>query len=334
MNRMSVHDRDIKKWNRVHEIALEEEDILFLVYDAVENSIGAIAITDLSGDIIYTNKQFNELFQQEDESILNVPITDLFSLPAGTSLSDLIEEISAKSELLLHRSTEETFYAVVITSLVHNLKGNSSGHIFSLIDISKQKELEKEQQQLIAKLKETDLKLRITNSRLELVTLEDALTGLSNRRAFDIQYDLEWRRSVRENSDLTLLMIDVDNFKKYNDSYGHQQGDQCLTTIAHTFNEAHIGKRAGDVLARYGGEEFVIVLPHSSYSAGVELGQRIVDILKNKGLPHVHNCSGVVTVSIGVSTRSNGDSTSKETLLKRADEALYKAKQDGRCCVR
>jgi diguanylate cyclase (GGDEF)-like protein len=160
----------------------------------------------------------------------------------------------------------------------------------------------------------------------------DGLTGIANRRRLDEALGIEWRRAMRDRTPVSLLMIDVDHFKPYNDIYGHVSGDECLRTIAVTVGG--IIHRSADLLARYGGEEFVVVLPNTDSSGAEGLAEQIRSTVELLSIPHSGNTHGVVTVSIGCAThRPVHDSVFTE-LLRAADGALYQAKSAGRNCVK
>jgi diguanylate cyclase (GGDEF)-like protein len=178
-----------------------------------------------------------------------------------------------------------------------------------------------------AQLIDTQEKLIALNAELERLALQDALTGLANRRQFDLALASEFRRAARKHTSLALLMIDVDNFKRYNDEYGHPAGDRCLQAISGVI---HV-QRPGDLSARYGGEEFAILMPDTSLEGAVKVAQQIRDDVMARALPHSRNPGGVVTVSIGVATaRPNRGDTDPAGLLQSADAALYAAKAAGR----
>jgi len=168
----------------------------------------------------------------------------------------------------------------------------------------------------------------------ELVRLAgtDALTGLPNRRAFDERMDDEWRRGRRAGTPLSVLFIDVDYFKAYNDTYGHALGDDALATVAHSIATAV--RRPGDVPARYGGEEFVVLLPDTPLEGAQHIAEAIRQRVEACAIPHRASALGTVTVSIGCATASPPGLGSAYGLLGAADQQLYKAKAAGRDCVR
>ncbi|HEY5717602.1 MAG TPA: diguanylate cyclase [Motiliproteus sp.] len=165
------------------------------------------------------------------------------------------------------------------------------------------------------------------NQKLDQLSLTDPLTGIPNRRDFDQCLKREWQRALRERQPLTLVMLDIDYFKAYNDHLGHPQGDLCLQMIARTLQQ--LGQRSVDLVARYGGEEFALILPNTQ---GVEQQiERIRSAVEALNIPHPHSQIGAwVTASIGYCTALPHPQLTAEQLLQAADNALYKAKAGGR----
>jgi diguanylate cyclase (GGDEF)-like protein len=158
--------------------------------------------------------------------------------------------------------------------------------------------------------------------------VRDHLTSLANRRAFDKQIAREWQRALRDRLNLSLLMIDVDRFKLYNDHYGHPAGDECLRKVASILAQSAL--RATDLVARYGGEEFAIILPGASANMASLLAERIRQSVAEAALPHASDPQGIVTISAGVATLQPSNDIETTTLIERADRALYEAKNRGR----
>jgi diguanylate cyclase (GGDEF)-like protein len=162
---------------------------------------------------------------------------------------------------------------------------------------------------------------------LENLSTTDGLTGISNRRRFDEFLEREWRRSMRECSELSLLLIDIDYFKEFNDRYGHLMGDDCLRQVAAALERTV--RRAGDLVARYGGDEFACVLPGTGGERAVKVAQKIVDEIARLNIPHAGStAAGHVTVSIGAAAAEKGRECAD--LVRAADRLLYAAKQQGR----
>jgi diguanylate cyclase (GGDEF)-like protein len=160
------------------------------------------------------------------------------------------------------------------------------------------------------------------------LAFRDGLTGLANRRSFDETFDREWRRTARDGAAISVLMMDVDWFKSFNDTYGHQRGDDVLRTIAECAKKAV--NRPGDLVARYGGEEFVVLLPATEAPVAFAMADRIRRAVDALQIVNVGNASGKVTISIGVASVFAGRDDRPSTLMSAADAALYAAKNSGR----
>ena len=178
-------------------------------------------------------------------------------------------------------------------------------------------------------LSESRHKLLDMNRVLQRLSHVDGLTGLSNRRYLDEYLDMEWRRSARELSEFALLMVDVDNFKKYNDGFGHLAGDEVLKRVAQAVRDSL--HRPADLAARFGGEEFVVVLPGTDANGARTVGERICRRVAALGVPHGTPGAGLtVTVSIGGASVMPARGLHSSELLAAADAALYEAKHDGK----
>jgi diguanylate cyclase (GGDEF)-like protein/PAS domain S-box-containing protein len=166
-------------------------------------------------------------------------------------------------------------------------------------------------------------------AELERLATRDGLTSVANRRCFDQTLNIEWRRATRESRTLSLLMIDVDYFKYYNDSYGHQGGDECLRRVAAAMSS--VVMRSSDAVARYGGEEFVILLPATDPEGACLVAERIRAAVEKLAMPHAKSeVADHVTVSIGVASIIVTTEGLPTQLIGFADEALYRAKHEGR----
>jgi diguanylate cyclase (GGDEF)-like protein len=184
---------------------------------------------------------------------------------------------------------------------------------------------------MAAQLSQRERELVATNDRLTVMASIDMLSGLANRRGFQSRLDFEWLKAQQFNSELALLMIDVDHFKLYNDTYGHPEGDTCLTRIG----EALAGIAAGTMgfAGRYGGEEFCLLLPNTSAQKALEIGETVRATVQDLGLPHATSSHRTVTVSVGVAATLPSDAQTPGDLIEAADAALYAAKHRGRNAV-
>jgi diguanylate cyclase (GGDEF)-like protein len=178
------------------------------------------------------------------------------------------------------------------------------------------------------KVAERTVALEAANQRLEMLAITDGLTGLANRRHFNEVLEVEWKRALRSGSSIGLAMIDIDQFKLYNDHYGHLGGDECLKRVAACIKA---GQRVvGDLAARYGGEEFVLVLPGTdlagAYTVAERLRRRVAKLLE----PHATSLHGMVTISVGITAFVPSEDATAAQHLEVADTALYEAKHHGR----
>ena len=171
--------------------------------------------------------------------------------------------------------------------------------------------------------------LELANEKLQILSRIDDLTRISNRRNFNEVFRDEYKRAARMQKPISLIMIDIDFFKLYNDFYGHILGDECLIDVAQAISNE--SKRTGDFAARYGGEEFVVLLPNTDLDGAKEVGNRIISAVASLDIPNnASPISSKVTISCGVVTMTSFEGSDYITLLKRADKALYKAKESGR----
>ena len=176
------------------------------------------------------------------------------------------------------------------------------------------------------------IKQGLLYQQLSQLAILDSLTQTYNRRYFDQQLDLEWRRLGRSSLPLSLIMCDIDCFKIYNDTYGHQQGDECLQQVAQAI--ATVIKRPGDILARYGGEEFVVILPNTPQPGAIKVAESMRVAVKKLNIPHLNSSvDSVVTISLGVASTVPNREDNPHLLTKATDLALYQAKKRGRDCL-
>jgi diguanylate cyclase (GGDEF)-like protein/PAS domain S-box-containing protein len=207
---------------------------------------------------------------------------------------------------------------VWIRDVVHVVR-NPDGEVDSLIgfmfDISERKRAEEEVLEL--------------HKRLEMLSLTDGLTGIANRRMFDQRFETEWKDARRSRKPLSLVALDIDFFKQFNDGYGHLQGDECLQRIAQALKA--IARRPRDLAARFGGEEFILLLPHTPADAALEIARACVQSLRDLRIPHAHSkAGGTVTASLGVGTTVVEPDADAIDFLDAVDRALYAAKAAGR----
>jgi len=179
---------------------------------------------------------------------------------------------------------------------------------------------------------ENHLSLKKQRDLMRSIALTDGLTGVPNRRKFDEAFHIQWLQCTRDKEPLSLIMLDIDYFKRFNDRYGHVKGDECLRKVARTAKA--VLKRPIDLFARYGGEEFVCLLPDTQLDGALHLAQMMVDIIRELNIENLDSdIDQVVTISAGVSSIVPSAIVEPEELIQAADAQLYKAKQNGRSQV-
>jgi two-component system chemotaxis family response regulator WspR len=179
-----------------------------------------------------------------------------------------------------------------------------------------------------AELLERTAQLEVANSALEVMATVDPVTGLANRRRFDVFFQQEWQRSRRSQQPLSLLMIDIDHFKAFNDRYGHQRGDECIQAVAGVLRAA--AHRPADLACRYGGEEFSVVLAETGATGAFSVAETIRRAVEALQIQNPDAPLGLITVSIGAGTRSGEEYGRAAELITACDRALYEAKNSGR----
>ncbi|EGP09413.1 hypothetical protein CSIRO_0951 [Bradyrhizobiaceae bacterium SG-6C] len=184
---------------------------------------------------------------------------------------------------------------------------------------------------MASQLSEREREMTAANDRLTVIASHDLVSGLANRRGFQSRLEFEWMKALQSNAQLSVLMIDVDHFKLFNDTYGHPEGDACLKRIGQTL--ADLSNSCDGFAARYGGEEFCLLLPGGDSADAVRAGEQVRAAVEGLAIPHRTSPGRTVTVSIGTATVTPGDAQPEDDLIEAADAALYAAKRQGRNMV-
>ncbi len=286
-----------------------------------------ITIADLSGRIIMVSMAATKIFGYALEEAPGMSVMD-FIVPedherAQANIVRMIREnYHGPNEYRAIRKDRSRFDIEVNNALIRDQQGKPVRMVLIVRDITSRKKAERQIQELVQQLK-IERDLYHSNS------LTDSLTGLANRRYFDNALRAEFARHQRLGSQLSLIMMDVDYFKKYNDHYGHLAGDECLRELARTLKS--VGARAQDIVARYGGEEFAVILPDTDDQGALVLAERIRESVLMLGLPHTESdISEFVTISLGIASVADRHLTDGAQLVALADQAMYKAKNSGR----
>ena len=283
-----------------------------------ENSVDIICRAGLDYGLKYVSPScFRILGWTQEEMILAPPLSLMLPEDAPAIEEAVARNVNSGTPFsfvtlrMLRKDGSAVWIEVTSRQVFDDVTGDLKEYVTVLRDISERKAFEE---------------------KLEAEALTDSLTGLANRRSFDNTLGREWKRTLREGSQLSLLMIDIDNFKSVNDMYGHQVGDDYLRAISAAMCAT---VRAPDTVARYGGEEFAVILPTVDSRGAVQTAERVRAAIGDLQLTHEGNMEGegLVTGSIGAATalaRQGGTIKMPESLLLAADTALYKAKQGGR----
>ncbi len=285
-----------------------------------ENSRDAIIISDFNGRTSYISPSIRNLGGWSPEEIDRQEPLALVHPDDLENIKDALRELheSIDSTVIeLRLRTRKGDYIWVECSM-RIYRDPATGKRAGILNLVRN----------IVERKRAAQELQAAYNAVEALAVVDALTGLANRRRFDAYLTAEWRREMRDAKPLSLLMLDADFFKSYNDAYGHVRGDSCLKQIAEACMD--VVARPGDLVARYGGEEFAIILPETDNAGAVQVGTEICEALCARKLKHASNPAGFVTISIGCATIVPQRGRHANDLIEIADRALYKAKHDGR----
>ena len=272
------------------------------VGDRIRFDVLDFSIQDVSSDVAIVTATFH----------IHLPIPDHFFSRETTRLV-LVFRLENDGWKIVHNSYSNPYHMV------------QEGEVFPIHGLQ---ERNRELELLIEERTQT---IKEANDKLEAQSNTDWLTCLANRRYFDRMLVQEWNRAQRAESTISLIMLDVDHFKHYNDEYGHQAGDLCLQALAKAMTQT--ARRAGDLVARYGGDEFVVLLPETNADDALEIARRIQREVWSLSLPHIEIPMGIITVSVGVASLIPSNQQIPEDLVLQADLALYQAKKARHNCL-
>lgn len=304
----------------------------------VEGTDDLVTRVDSNGRFTYVNDTSEKIFGLSPEECIGLSAFD-FIHP-----DDREKTKAAFAEWVRNRISSTTFKnrQVSRTGQVHHMHWtinphfDEDGNLTAINSIASDfTDLKLAEDALVAEIErrtEFSKQLEEANAQLKRLTLIDGLTGIANRWHFDEFIEKEWHRNMRDNKPIALIMGDIDFFKNYNDTYGHQAGDDCLKQVAAILN--NIAKRPGDLAARYGGEEFAVILSGTDLKQAGVLAENANKKLKQTRIPHSDSqAADYVTLSLGVASIIPRHGTKPYDLIKAADKALYKAKNSGRNCM-
>jgi len=351
---LEILETSLTKAIRIHRLEIrsyEAEQALIKREAEIRSILEAVPVIilklDAEGTIIFANSAVNFLGYKPDQLIggkiskligdkankkLNAQIaTQRIGQRATTDLEIAIN-VCKSSELYKSQKTVQVLLDAKglwnvpeATTSDKVIEKDFLGSLVVARNLTDQKKVENE-------LRESQRQLKESNIALKKLTQLDGLTGVANRYCFDSFISNELKRTARDKTSISMIMIDIDFFKKYNDRYGHLAGDECLRKVAKVMKDAL--HRPSDLLARYGGEEFVVTLPGSDKKGAFILAEKLRKSVESLKIEHRDNePNKIVTISLGVFTASaNGKSTAK-AMIAKADKALYQAKHNGRNCI-
>ena len=308
--------RDVSRRKLAEDLIRESESRYRLLAESMSD-----AVTCLGPDLCrtYVSPSYFQLFGYDPEGLVGKSPERIVHVDDWPSLQEALTKLrdGEEQEALRYRVVRADGRSIWVETHAR-LMSDGVSMILSMRDITTRKEAEDD--------------LRLANAQLQEAARIDSLTGLANRRRFDEALNLEFKRCMRNELPLSLILIDVDCFKSYNDRYGHQAGDVCLQELGQVARR--FARRAGDVAARYGGEELAVVLPDTEAEKAASLAERMRVAISALRMEHVGNPCGVVTASFGVATiYPSQQSGPTADLVKRADQLLYEAKARGRNLV-
>lgn len=311
--------RDItQEWKAEQELA-QSQELLSLVLSTMSDGVG---LFDTESRLVFCNEQYHRYF----------PLTRDVRVP-GAAFSTILRAAAERGEQLdIPPDDVEGWIANVASDLTQG--GAQEIRLCDGRTIEVRTRIVEGRGSVsvvsdITQIRAAEQQLAALASRLQILATTDSLTAVMNRRAFDDELEREFAHSRRTGRPLSLLMIDVDHFKTFNDLYGHPEGDECLKKVASTL--AATIKRASDTLARYGGEEFCVLLPETDAEGAFKIAQEMRQAIEARRIPHEGSRVGFLTISVGAATCSSDASiASCQDLKERADIALYQAKRTGR----
>jgi diguanylate cyclase (GGDEF)-like protein/PAS domain S-box-containing protein len=289
-----------------------------------ENSRDAIILADFNGNRRFVSAAAKQMVGWTPLEVLNQKSTELIHPDDLPKAAAVVRQLysGAEDAMLVCRVMKRNREYLWVEASLRVVRNPATGVPIGILNMVRD----------ITERKQAEQKLQEAYKAVETLAVTDALTGLANRRQFDQCLTNEWRRGLRDRNPLAMLLIDVDLFKSYNDTYGHVRGDSCLKQIAEAALDVVV--RPGDLVTRFGGEEFAVILPHTCIEGALQVANEICEGLRRRRLEHSTNPLGVLTISVGCASVVPSLGQHAVNLIELADEALYTAKRNGRNQVR
>jgi diguanylate cyclase (GGDEF)-like protein/PAS domain S-box-containing protein len=322
-----IHGRDITKHVNAEEVLRESEAKYRQLFEAESDSI--FFVENETGNILEANSAAEKLYGFSREELLSMKNSDLSSEPDQTveitRATEINPERIVKIPSRFHRKKDGTIFPVEITGRFFQWRGRAV-HIAAIRDITERKQAQEAMVRIQIQMRQNIQEVERLREKLQELAIRDPLTNLYNRRYMEESLMREISQANREAHSIGIIMIDIDNFKGFNDTYGHQSGDLALEIIGALLNE---NIRSGDIACRYGGEEFVVILPQANLENTIKRGKQIKSNFESMPLPVGSDQPAFLTISLGISNfpQHGGD---RDTILNNADQALYKAKRLGK----
>jgi two-component system, cell cycle response regulator len=313
---------------------------LQLIDRAIAASPNVVVIADAQVPdcpIIYVNPKFEQMTGYSASEVIGkncrfLQGTDTKQPGLNAIRQALREQKECRVVLRNYRKDGTLFWNDLSISPIRNEAKEVTHFIAVQTDITEYKRMEQERQKYQSSLQQMNMELYQLNQTLHRLANLDGLTGVANRRRFEEHLDQEWRRMFREKAPLSIILGDLDYFKRYNDTYGHLEGDDCLKVVASAITR--VVNRPADLVARYGGEEFAIILPSTPSEGAMQVAQSIRQEIQKLKIPHQASAVGeYVTMSLGIATKIPDREILAKELIEAADKALYQAKEQGRNCA-
>lgn len=313
---------------------------LLLLDRAIAATPNGIVITDATAPdnpVIYVNPGFERMTGYSSAEVIGKNCRFLQREDREQPALEIIRQaIRQQKECRVtvrnYRKDGTLFWNDISISPIRDEAGKVTHYIAVQTNITEYKRVEEERKRYQSSLEQMNLELYQLNQTLHRLANSDGLTGVANRRRFEEHLKQEWRRMLREQLPLSVILGDIDYFKTYNDSYGHLEGDDCLKVVARAIDR--VVNRPADLVARYGGEEFAIILPNTPAEGAMQVAQSIRKAILQLQIPHQSSpVREYVTMSLGIATQIPTQELSPKNLIEAADQALYRAKEQGRNCA-
>lgn len=305
---------------------LEKNDAIISQILPAQREVTALAMSDNEDSLLLAKEMFYNTVLPGQNNLIDGfrSLVAMEQIKIGNLTEQIQQTLKNNKETLINTVTIGLFISIVFSIIVvlriRNIQSKLRANSQELVQLN---------QSLEAQVNERTKELTVLNAFLKENSEHDELTKLFNRRKFNEYINVEYNRANRDKGSFSLVLVDIDFFKPYNDGYGHQKGDECLVSVASIMKACL--PRSTDFIARYGGEEFVIILPSTNADGAMKVAECVRGSVFNASIPHEYSVSSAyVTISLGVTTYLSGDLRSISEIIESADQALYEAKNNGR----